>query len=157
MKRHKKVLIWVIGGLVILLLLAGGFVLLLPRLIELEPVRDRILLKLSQELRGQVKYESVDLSYFPRPRVMIHRVALSVPGPVTGKLKSVEISPALLALLRGKLRISRILVVSPDFSINIPEATKKTRETTAPSPLKEMGRILSQISAVITSNLPNLT
>lgn len=88
---------------------------------------------------------------------MIHQASLSVPGIVTGKLKSVEISPALLALLRGKLRISRILVVSPDFSINIPEATKKTKKTTAPGPLEDTGRILSEISAVIASNLPDLT
>jgi uncharacterized protein involved in outer membrane biogenesis len=156
MKKRKKILIWVIGSLVTLFLLAGGFVLLLPRLIDMEPVRQRILLKLSQELGGKVTYESVDLSYFPRPRVMIHQVTLSVPGTVTGKLKSVEISPALLALLRGKMRVSRILAESPDFIIALSERTKKGEETKAPRPLEEIRDVLSPAFAVMTSNLPNL-
>jgi hypothetical protein len=156
MKRHKKILACVIAGVVILLLLAAAFMFFLPYLIDMAPVKDRILLKLSQELGGQVKYERLDLSYFPQPRVVIHQVALSVSDRVTGKLKSLEISPALLSLLRGKLHISRILAVSPDFSITLPEATKKTRKITAPSPLKETRRILSQITAVIASNLPDL-
>ncbi|OGP75278.1 MAG: hypothetical protein A2W09_06080 [Deltaproteobacteria bacterium RBG_16_50_11] len=156
MKKHKKILTWGMGGLILLLILAAGFV-LLPYLIDLEPVRDRILLKLSQELGGQVKYDRLALSYFPRPRVMIHQVTLSVPGTVTGKLKSVEIYPALLALLRGKPHISKILVESPDFSIRLPEKTKKTVETTAPRPLEEIRNVLSRAFAVMTSNLPNLT
>jgi hypothetical protein len=156
MKKRKKILIWVMGSLVTLFLLAGGFVLLLPRLIDMEPVRQRILLKLSQELGGKVTYESVDLSYFPRPRVMIHQVTLSVPGTVTGKLKSLEISPALLALLRGKMRVSRILAESPDFIIGLPERTKKGEETKAPPPLEEIRDVLSPAFAVMTSNLPNL-
>jgi uncharacterized protein involved in outer membrane biogenesis len=126
MRKQKKIVLWIMGSLLVFLLLAGGFVLLLPHLIDMEPIKKRILTKLSQEVGGQVKVERLDLSYFPRPRVMIHQVSLSVPGIVTGKLKSVEISPALLALLKGKLRISRILIASPDFTINIPEATKKT-------------------------------
>ena len=103
MRKQKKIVLWIIGSLLVFLLLAGGFVLLLPRLIDMEPIKERILTKLSQEVGGQVKYERLDLSYFPKPRVMIHQATLSVPGIVTGKLKSVEISPALLALLRGKL------------------------------------------------------
>jgi hypothetical protein len=157
MKKHKKILIWIMGVLGILFLLAAGFVLLLPRIIDMEPVKERILLKLSQELGGQVKFENLDLSYFPRPCVVIRQATISVPASVTGKLESVEISLALLTLLRGKLHISRILAVSPDFSINIPKEGKQTGKTTSPSPLKETERILSQISAVVTSNLPNLT
>jgi uncharacterized protein involved in outer membrane biogenesis len=157
MKSSKKIFVSVIAGAVILFLLAAAFVFSLPYLIDMEPVKERILTKLSQEIGGQVRFENLDLSYFPKPRVVIHQAAISIPGSVTGKLQSVEISPALLALLRGKLYISRILARSPEFSIAIPEATKKTGKTMSSNPLKETGRILSQISAVITSHLPNLT
>ena len=157
MKKHKKILTWGIGGLILLLFLVGGFVLLLPRLIDLEPVREWIVLKLSQQAGGQVTYERIDLSYFPRPRVVIHQVTLSVPGTVTGKLKSAEISPALLALLRGKIHVSRILAESPDFSIRLPERTRKVGETKEPPTLEDLRNVLSRAFAVMTSNLPNLT
>jgi len=157
MMKHKKMLLGVLGSLACLIIFLVSFILLLPYLINLDPIKEKILAVLSGQVGGKVEYQKLDLSYFPRPRVNIHQVALSVPGPVVGTIKSVEISPTLLALLRGELRISRILVVSPDFSINIPEATKKTGKTTAPSPLEETSRILSEISAVIASNLPDLT
>jgi hypothetical protein len=157
MRKRKKIVLWIMGSLLVVVLLAGGFVLLLPRLIDMEPIKERILTKLSQEVGGQVTYESFDLSYFPQPYVVIHQASLSVPGIVAGKLESVEIYPALSALFRGKLHISTILMSSPDFSINIQGAPKKTGEARAPRPLEETGRILSEISAVIASNFPDLT
>ena len=84
MKKQNKIVLWIIGSLLFFLLLAGGFVLLLPRLIGMEPIKERILTKLSQEVGGQVTYGSLDLSYFPRPHVMIHQANFSFPGIVTG-------------------------------------------------------------------------
>jgi hypothetical protein len=52
MKKHKKILIGIIGSLVTLLLLAVGFLFFLPRLIDMEPVKERILVRLSQGLGG---------------------------------------------------------------------------------------------------------
>jgi hypothetical protein len=79
MKKHKKILIGIIGSLVTLLLLAVGFLFFLPRLIDMEPVKERILVRLSQGLGGQVTFEKLDLSCFRRPRAVIHQGILSVP------------------------------------------------------------------------------
>ena len=69
MRKQKKIAFWIIGSLLVFLLLLGGFILLLPRLIKMEPIKERILTKLSQEVGGQVTYGSLDLSYFPTPHV----------------------------------------------------------------------------------------
>jgi uncharacterized protein involved in outer membrane biogenesis len=87
-----------------------GFLLLLPYLINLEPIKEKILADLLQQVGGRVEYQKLDLSYFPQPMVKIYQVRVSIPEKAEGTLKSVQISPELLAILRGKLRIKKIQV-----------------------------------------------
>ena len=48
--KHKKILIGVLGSLVCFILLLAGVMLLLPYLINLEPVKERILAILFQQM-----------------------------------------------------------------------------------------------------------
>jgi len=51
MRKQKKVVLWIIGSVfILLLLLTGGFVLFLPHLVDMKPIRERILLRLPEEL-----------------------------------------------------------------------------------------------------------
>jgi hypothetical protein len=96
--RHKKILFWVIGGIGILLALLLLFMLLLPKLVNLEPMKEKILATISQQVGGDVEFQRVDLLFFPRPRVVIHQGNLSIPGKVTGTLESLTMYPKILPL-----------------------------------------------------------
>jgi uncharacterized protein involved in outer membrane biogenesis len=80
MSRRKKIYLWVAGSIGVLLILLLALVVLLPRLINLELLRERILADVSQTVGGVVEFEKIDLSFFPRPHVVIHQASLSVPG-----------------------------------------------------------------------------
>ena len=106
MSRRKKIILWAGGALGIVLVLLLILILLLPRLINIEPVRERILATISQTVGGKVELQQVDLSFFPRPRVVVHKASLSIPGKVAGTLESATIYPEILPLFRGRVRIT---------------------------------------------------
>src|SRR3990172_2983646 len=121
MRRCWKIFLWIIGGLIGLTSLLAGFLLLLPYLINQDPIKEKILAVLLQQVGGRVEYQRVDLSYFPQPRVKVHQVRISIPEKAEGTLKSIKVYPEISAVLRGSLRIRTIEVESPDFNIQLPK------------------------------------
>jgi len=129
MGKRKKTAFWVmgvLGGLLVLLLI---FLLLLPRLINLKPIREKIITTISQEVGGEVGFQTIDLSFLPRPRVMIHEVSLSIPGEITGTLKSLKVYPEIFPLLRGRIQLTMLRMESPDLNMKFPARVgeKETR------------------------------
>ena len=156
MGKAKKPLLWLVGCLVVLLLLLGAFVLSLPYLVNLEPVKEKVITALSQQVGGRIEYRTLELAYFPQPRVRVDQVSLSISDRVDGTARSIQAYPELLAILRGKLRIARILLESPSFIIRIPKEREKVEEKTRSTLLDEIEDAISQISALATADLPNL-
>ncbi|MCL5966576.1 MAG: AsmA-like C-terminal domain-containing protein [Deltaproteobacteria bacterium] len=139
----------VAGALGILVVLLLALAALLPRWINLKPVKARILAYASRAVEGTVSYEKVDLSYFPRPRIVIHRVVLSIPGKAAGTVGSLSVYPAIFPLLDGGYHLAKVRAEEPDLAVAIPPLRKplslaETRE--------EMSRLLSTLSA----NAPGL-
>ena len=113
MTGRRRVL--VAAGGVLILGLAGSV--LAPLSINLGPVRKRIESFASSALGGAVTVGRIDLSFFPRPAAVIHRLNLAVPGKVRGTIRSLSVSPVLLALLRGRFRPANIRVDGPDLTV----------------------------------------
>ncbi len=128
MSRKRKTAVWILGGLGTLLFLVLCLFLLAPRLINLEPVRQEILTALSRELGGQVEYQSISLSFLPRPRVVVNQGRLFIPGKASGSLESLTLYPAVFPLLAGKVRISSVRAIAPELRVVLtqrPDADKK--------------------------------
>jgi len=121
------------AGLVLLLVVATA--LLLPRLINKEMVREKIVHLLSQKIAGTVTFQDTDISLFPLPRVIIRNASLSIPEKVSGTIRTVTIFPELLPLIRGDVRLARIQIDAPTFTLRIPakkeEKTKSLDEIAA--------------------------
>ena len=150
--KHKKILLGVLGSLLCLIILVVGIMLLLPYLINLEPVKEKILTVLSQQVGGTVEYQSLEFSYFPRPRVKIHQVRISIPEKAEGTLKSIQVSPDLLAVLRGTLRMKTIRVESPDVNIWLPKDPEKIKKESKPKIREAIEETLDRASGIF----PNL-
>lgn len=150
--KHKKILLGVLGSLLCLIILVVGIMLLLPYLINLEPVKEKILTVLSQQVGGTVEYQSLEFSYFPRPRVKIHQVRISIPEKAEGTLKSIQVSPDLLAVLRGTLRMKTIRVESPDVNIWLPKDPEKIKKESKPTIREAIEETLDRASGIF----PNL-
>ncbi len=75
----------------------------------------------SEKLGGQVEYGSIAISILPRPCMVLHEGRLSIPGRITGTLKTLTLYPEVLPLLKGDVRFSRIQAETPDFKLNLPK------------------------------------
>lgn len=136
-----------LGLLVILLLLA-------PVLMNLEPVKQRIIDEFSQKIGGTVETQSIDLFFFPRPSIMLHGGRVSIPEKLSGTFSSLSVYPAVLPLLRGNVRISRLALDRPDFQVRLPE--NRAIEGLKQFSVKTIGEKAASIMAKVASTVPGL-
>ncbi len=133
------------GTLLVLLLIS---VLLLPAIINLEPVRERILAAISRDVQADLVFQRVDLSLFPRPRLVLRGASLSIPGKVSGFVESLKIYPRILPLLRGTVRLARLRAEGSDFTVKLPEGLGK-KERFKASPLAVVEEKLAPALALL--------
>jgi len=146
---RRKILLFGAGCVALLFILLVALVLLLPSLVNLESTKEKIETLLFRQVGGRVEYQKMDLHYFPRPGVEAHQVTIAIDGKVTGTAKSVQVYPELLALLKGKLVVSRIQVESPDFTIRFPMERTEVKERPEGTAPKELEEIVARVAGII--------
>ncbi|UCD89505.1 MAG: AsmA-like C-terminal domain-containing protein, partial [Desulfobacterales bacterium] len=90
--------------------------------------RERIQTKASEAISGELQYERLELSFLPRPQVVIRKCHFSIPHKASGTLTSFTIYPKILPLLFGKLKSSGIHLHSPDVKIQLGEKMESGAE-----------------------------
>jgi uncharacterized protein involved in outer membrane biogenesis len=149
MSRRRKIFLWIIGSLICLTGVLVGFLLLLPYLINLEPIREKVEALLFQQVGGRVEYQKIDLFYFPRPGVKAHQVTVSLDEKVAGTAKSVQVYPELWTLFKGNLAVGRIEVESPDFAIQLPMERAEVKARPEGTALKELEEVVARVAAIV--------
>ena len=121
----RRIIRWLAGlaGLCVVLLFAAA--LLLPRIVDSQAVRERIQAFLLSRMNGNAAIENIDFTWLPRPMVVVRGASLAFADKVSGKIRSIEVHPSLLALLKGQLAISRVKVTSPTLLVRLPEPGKE--------------------------------
>lgn len=127
--RNRRIVkrLWFFSGL--LLLCAVVAVFLLPRLINTEMVRGRVTSILSHKLSGSVSFQDADVSLFPVPSVTIRNASLTIPDKLHGTISAITVFPKVLPLLCGDVRLSKMQIHEPVFTINIPEEKDESRRS----------------------------
>ena len=117
----RRIIKWLGGlsGLCVILLFA--IALILPRILDSQPVKEKIRAFLLAKTNENVAFEKIDLVWLPRPTVVVHGASLSVADAVSGKIESIEVYPSIWGLLSGRLDISRLEAVSPAVAVRLPE------------------------------------
>jgi AsmA-like C-terminal region len=143
--------IFLVGGgcFALLFMLLVAFALLLPYLVNLESIREKIEALLFQQVGGKVEYWKIDLFYFPRPGVTAHQVMVSLDEELTGTAKWVRVYPELTALFRGKLAISRIQIESPNVTLRFPMERAEVKQRSEGAALKELEEIVARVAAIV--------
>ena len=154
--RYKRPFYWIIGGLGVLLALVLIFLLLAPKLINMEPLRQKVITGFYEKTGGQVDYQQVDLSFFPRPCAIIHEAKMSIPEKGEGTVESIIVYPRLLSLLKGRIRISELRVQGPDFTIPLPARPEKGTEARPEQRTGTLEGVLGAVMAPLSLEAPDL-
>ncbi|RLD98912.1 MAG: hypothetical protein DRI91_02045 [Aquificota bacterium] len=102
-----KILAAVVGALLVLIVVA---LLLLPRFINMESVRGKILAQVSQQVRGQVDFHRVDLRLFPSIKVVIHGGRVRIPSTLDVSANTLQVGIRFFPLLRGRVEPTSIAI-----------------------------------------------
>lgn len=117
MNKPTKKFLWIIGSLVAVVMFLFVLMMLSDRLINHESIKNKIQAEISQALNGKVEFEHLDVSFFPKPRLIVHQGNFSVPGTAHGTLLSLTVSIKILPLFIGKIQNAGIDIKSPDVKI----------------------------------------
>ena len=128
MTKHKKKFLWIAGIAGTLVILGVVLLLLLPTLINVDLLQKKIESKISSRAGIDVAFETLQLDFFPRPHGEIRQATISVAGRAEGTLESLTVYPQILPLLRGKFRISELLINRPDFRLTLPEKPEQEKD-----------------------------
>ena len=152
MNKLRKIFLWLIG-ICIVFLLAISY--LAPKLINSRILKGKIESVASQKIGGDVQFQSLDLSIFPRPHAIIRHGNITT-EKASGSLVSLTLYPEVLPLFTGKLQISKLLFESPDIQMSLPSYANKTQNKVA-VPLKEiMKKVVVFMSAPLIMDHPDL-
>jgi hypothetical protein len=148
MKRNKILQLWFVWSVRIVLALIAIGLLLASLYINSEPTQKRIGAIIAQQMGDVVKFERADLSIFPRPGLIFHRVNINIPAGTSIRMESAIIYPQILPLLIGKVRIAKVKFEEPNIIMDISDKPKQTTIENKPSSLAE---ILENVTSVISS------
>jgi hypothetical protein len=156
MQIRRRILIWILAVSGSLLVLALALQILVPRIIDLESVRNKIQITLSKEIGGNVTLERLDIAILPRPRVLANLVRISKSGSVEGTIGTLSIYPRILPLFTGKLILAEIKADAPDFSVLIPEKPAQKRTVKEPDTLAAFREAIAAAGRNLASQAPSL-
>jgi len=121
MSTRRRIIGWLIGitGFLLVLLIIGAV--FAPKLIKLETVKEYLVQSLAEEISGSINYQQIELSWFPRPRAVVHGITFSLADDVEGKMTALHVYPKIVPLLWGSVELSRLSAIDPVYNIRISE------------------------------------
>jgi hypothetical protein len=117
-RRRGCAWLFLIGGLAGVALFVT-FLFLLPSLLNLDVVKDRMIALAFEELGATLGYEKAELSLFPRPRIVIYQGSLTEPGEMEIRAEKLTAETSLLSLLEGNFELMRIRVEAPVLKLEL--------------------------------------
>jgi hypothetical protein len=126
MRKPRKILFVLISLSGIFLCLLIILVVVTPRLINLDMVKEKIKNQYAKDIGGQIEYQYLNLALFPRPHVVISDVNFTTPDNVDGTIESLNVYPKILPLFTGNLEIGMLRSRSPEINIRFPETLPET-------------------------------
>lgn len=148
MRKRRKILFVLVSLSGIFLGLLIILVVITPRLINLDMVKEKIKSQYAKDIGGQIEYQYLDLALFPRPHVVISDVNFTMPDNVDGTLESLDVYPKILPLFTGELQIGMLRSRSPEINIRFPKTLDAESSTSDSASFETHG---AQLVATIRS------
>ncbi|MFH2218822.1 MAG: AsmA-like C-terminal domain-containing protein [Pseudomonadota bacterium] len=154
-RKKKKMFVRIATGAATIFVLLFLLILLAPRLVDMTSYKEKALAEISRAIQGKADFQDAELSFFPRPRLVILHGKISIPGEMDAAVQSLAIYPEILPLFMMDVRVYRLQVESPDITINQAEFPGKEKKGQA-APSEPVGKKLQSGLAYIASKVPGL-
>jgi len=156
MTRFKKISLWITACFIFCVVLFFIFFLSLDKLINQKQILDKIQSGVSEAINGQVDFQRIHVSFFPRPQVVVQECRFSIPETIKGTVVSLSISPKLLPLIMGKFQNSGITLNAPDIEVYLDRKPKSEDKHLNSFPLGTVEENVGAFLGVVLSKTPGL-
>lgn len=151
MKRYAKIIRWILGAAALLMAVLLVFILIAPRLINIESIRETLVSTLSQRTGAELKFQKIRLSILPQPHVVVFDGRLSVPDAFQANWKSLSMSARLLPLFIGQIDIGAITVGHPEITITVDQKAAEANDGRQPSISASVADIMKPLAGIATA------
>ena len=138
-----------VAGIGAVVLLAGA-VATIPFLVEADAVKRAVERRIAAVIGGSARYESISLSFLPRPRVQLRGLTVSVPDAVDGRIAAADVRIALLPLVAGDVRPVSVHIEQPQLTV-------RRSPDSSPDPLAAYRATAGPIVETLTREAPGLS
>ncbi|MBI5063950.1 MAG: hypothetical protein HZB87_10935, partial [Desulfatitalea sp.] len=124
----KKITRWSLWSAAGCILLVALLHFLLPLLLDGQALKRKIQARLDPETYGSIDFAELRIALLPLPAMVATRVRYALPGRVHLQVEEVAFHPHLPALLRGRLRLSTLVVRAPNAVFDLPAGSQKAKQ-----------------------------
>jgi len=156
MTRFKKISLWITACFILCGLLIFILILSSDKLINQKQIANKIKARVSEAINGQITFERIHVSFFPRPQLVVQQCHFSIPETIKGTVVSLSIYPKLLPLIMGKFRNSGITLNTPDIEIYLNQKPKPENKHHNSFSLGTVEEKVAAVLGVILSKTPGL-
>ncbi len=152
MVSRKTISFWFLGCVVVI----TALLLVLPQLIDSDSLKAKLQTIIEQQTGGKVEFQQVELSFLPRPSIILHQIKLDLPEQLQGTVGAIQLYPELLALLTGQVRLAELILESPAVVLNLTDAPP-VKEAPSELTFPTLQNSLSQWLEPLAMAAPDLT
>ena len=153
MSKNKKLLVGMIVCVTILIGLLLIAMLMVPKLVDSETVKERIRSELSGKVGAAVDFDRIDVSLFPTPHLFLIQPSAIWPQTLSVTADKVSVFPQLLPLLLGRVNITQTDIQHPELTVTLEKSRSEDDRAIHPAVISEW---LQRIAAMDASQLPQL-
>jgi hypothetical protein len=126
--------------------------LIMPRIIDSDAIKQKIQAVVAEQTGGMVNFQTIDLSYLPKPAIELRQVSLDLPEQAEVTAASLRIFPKFFSLLTGNLQLARLEFEMPHLSLELP----KSRTEVHPFLLESLKKHLTNAFKLLSQASPDL-
>src|SRR5262245_30915124 len=90
-----------------------------PLLLDLPAVRAQLHQKLSEAVKGQIAWDSLQVQWLPSPRGVLQGLRVEIPGRVNVAMERADAELRLIPLMHGRVEISSFRVMRPNIELHV--------------------------------------
>ncbi len=156
MTRFKKISLWAAACFLFCIAIVFILVLFSGNLINQKPILEKIQAEASSAINGNVTFQRLGVSFFPRPQLLVQRCRFSIPETTFGTIASLTISPKILPLFTGRFQLAEINLNTPDIEIHLSRKPESQGNRHQSFTLKTIEENVGPVLAVVLSKAAGL-
>ena len=156
MGKGSRKIYWAGAGAAVLLVGLIAAAVIAPRIVSSDWLREIIHTEVTKQIDGDFDFRKAKLVILPVPAISLLDVSLAIPETAKIELATIKVYPKLLPILVGNIKLDKISIDNPDFSLPLPKKSGDKADQAKPVKLSDILATTSTKLSQILSAIPNL-